>query len=322
MNKMQRILAALLVIQIVIVAAIYLPKGSSAQSDASLFDEAFKVDDIVSITIESGENESVTLTKMDANWVLPEAGDYPAKSETIQPVLEKIAAINTNRLVTRTASSHARLQVSDDNFLRRVNMTLSDASQYILYIGSSSGARATHVRLAGNPEVYLVSDISSWEVAASASNWIDSGYMQFSSDSVQNVVMENGNGSFQFEKDADSQWTMIDLQDDQEFDPAKLTAILNRLSSLQMVEPLGTQELDGYGTAKPAATITITTQNDGEASQTHQLSVGSQDENGNYIVYAAGAQYYVTVADFSVRELVDYTREDFIKQPATPTPEG
>jgi hypothetical protein len=51
------------------------------------------------------------------------------------------------------------------------------------------------------------------------------------------------------------------------------------------------------------------------------LIVGNRSEAGNaYAVKWSGSPYYVHVAEFSVGEWIEYTRDDFIEVPPTPTP--
>jgi hypothetical protein len=200
MNKIQRILLALLVVQITIVAWIYWPQSDSAALGTKLLDINSPADVLI-FAIEDNEGNQITLNQRGGVWILPDADDYPADSLKITPVLEKITAIDTDRLITRTSGSHKRLQVADDDFQRRVYLELSSGDSLILYIGSSAGSGSTHVRLAGQSEVYQTNEVTSWEFGASASTWIDPAYLSVPTETVLAATIQNANGTFEFEVD-------------------------------------------------------------------------------------------------------------------------
>ena len=84
-----------------------------------------------------------------------------------------------------------------------------------------------------------------------------------------------------------------------------------------MVAPLGREELDEYAMDQPNALVALET-----ADETITLRVGAQDsENNSYVVASSVSEYYVRVSEFSVKDLVESTREDFLREPPTPTPE-
>jgi hypothetical protein len=69
---------------------------------------------------------------------------------------------------------------------------------------------------------------------------------------------------------------------------------------------------------EPSAVATIET-----ADRTVTLRIGAQDpEDNSYVAISSESPYYVRVAEFSVQNLVENAREDFLEVPTTPTPEG
>ena len=83
-----------------------------------------------------------------------------------------------------------------------------------------------------------------------------------------------------------------------------------------MQEPLGSTDEAAYGFDAPRATITLKTADGGVST----LHVGGQLAGGtNYIIKSSESAYYVVVAEFSVKSLVENAYEDFVQQP-TPTP--
>lgn len=320
MNRLQQILLAILVVQIGLVVAIYWPQEPTASMDAPMFSE-LNAGDIVAFSVDDADDSHVDLTKSGDEWVVSSAGDYPCDGEKIYTALEKIPAIHTSRLVTRTEDSHKRLQVADDDFSRRVIFELADGSQHTLFIGTAPRAKATHVRKEGQNDVYLTGEITSWEFGANASSWIDTAYLSILTDEITTMVLTNANGTFEFEKDADGSWSMSGLDKDEELNQVNLNSLLNQFSSFQMTKPLGKQELSEYGLDSPNAVVKLNTQNEDKESKIYTLQVGAKDTDDNsYVVKSSESRYYVKVAGYSIDNFVNYAREDFIQQDPTPTP--
>jgi hypothetical protein len=321
MTRTQRILAALLALQVVLAAVVFWPRTSEVAASGPLFSE-LSVDDIVAVTIEDGEGDSSELVRQGNGWVLGGSGGYPADGEKITPVLAKIVAIQTNRLVARADESHRRLGVASDNFTRQIDMALNDGSVQTLLIGSAPSASGTHVRRGDRNETYLTGDIASWEVNAAPSNWIDASYTSINQQEVVSVKLENSSGSIQFEKDADDAWTMQGLGEDEVLAQSQVTALLSRISTMRLSEPLGVTAEEAYGLDDPQATVTVITEEGEELDRRiYTLLVGAQDpEDASFFVKWSRSDYYVKVAAFSVDNMVNRGREDFIEAPPTPEP--
>jgi hypothetical protein len=69
---------------------------------------------------------------------------------------------------------------------------------------------------------------------------------------------------------------------------------------------------------EPNAVVTVET-----GEKTITLRVGAKEPDANrYVVISSESPYYVRVYEYSVRDLVEKTRDDFLQLPPTPTPEG
>jgi YD repeat-containing protein len=224
--------------------------------------------------------------------------------------------VQANRLVTQTEASHKRLKVAADDFNRLLEMTLQDGATHKLYLGTSGGASATHVRLDDQSEVYLTGELNAWEAEAQPSAWIDTLYYTVPQTVTVALTLENEQGTFEFERDGET-WTMQGLTEDETFAENNLTTVLNQITSLRMTRPLGTEEKPAYGLDNPKAVVTFKT----EAGEEYTLRVGAQDEDDkSYVVKWSESPYYVKVGEFTVKEAVERGRDDFLLPP--PTPEG
>ena len=316
MNRNQQILAALLVVQLILSAIVLWPRAGTAAKSEPLF-AGLQSADVVALTVTDNEAQSIALRQVSGNWVLPAADDYPAQAERITPVLDKIVALTTQRLVTRTDASLKRLNLTADNFSRRVDLEKADGTKYTLYVGSSPSYGSSHVRIEGRNEAYIAPDLTSWELGTAATSWVDSSYLSVAQDDVTQVRLANAQGSFTFEKDAQGNWTWKELPAGQELAQDTVTTLVSRATAVTLLQPLGKQKLAEYGLDLPVATVTLL-KKDG---QVVTVLVGAQNaEDNSYVVHASTSPYYVRVGDYNARPLVQNGPQDWIKPPATPAP--
>ncbi len=320
MSRTNRILAAILAVQIVVVAVAFWPRPASVAGGESLFAD-LKAEQITRLTISDGTGEQINLANELGSWVLPEADDYLCTENKVPEFLEKIVALTTNRLVTQTPASHKRLKVAGNAFERRIELELADGTTHRLYLGSSPSYGAIHVRADGQNEVYLAS-LSASEAGVNASNWVDTLYFSVTQDQIVALTLENANGRFEFEKDEAGTWTMRDLAADETLNENNVNSLATRVSSLRMLRPLGKTEQDGYGLREPSAVVTIQTRDSEVNTKTYAIRVGAEsDEDNSYVVISSESPYYVRVSEYTVKDFVEKARDDFLELPPTPTPE-
>ncbi len=273
-------------------------------------------------TIRDDQGNSVKLAKLGSGWALADAEDYPADATKITPILDKLVAIKTNRLATQTAASHARLQVADDKFVRRVELATAGGANKTLYLGSSGGGSSTHVRLAGQNEVYLASGLATWDINADAGSWVDTAYFTVPQADVVGVTLANANGQWTFAKDAQGAWSMADLAAGETFNAGSVTSLLSQASAIRMTRPLGKSDQAAYGLSKPGAVLTLKTRKDNQ-EKVYTLTVGAKDaKDSSYVVKSSESAYYARVAEYTVSDLVGKKRDGFLQLPPTVAPVG
>jgi hypothetical protein len=324
MKRTQQILSAVLVLQVVLVAVVFWPRSAASSDEGGPMLEGVETADVVALTIQDGDGKEIALRKSGDTWVLPNSGDYPVQGDTVTALLDKLVAIETDRLVTRTGDSHKRLQVADDDFARRIEVETTDGQDKVLYLGSSPSYGAIHVRAEGENETYLTNEVSSWEVNTAESSWIDTVYVSVDKETLVALTLQNGNGQWTFEKDEEGNWAMVDLPEGETLNSNTVTSLVNQATRITMVRPLGQEADSSYGLDQPSGVVTLRTT---DGTITVELGAKSDVDN-SYVVKSSESPYYVRVAEFSAENLLDKTAEDFVVAPtpvpeeATPAPEG
>jgi hypothetical protein len=325
MKRTQQILSALLALQMVVIAVVLWPRSAASSEENKTLLDGVEPADVVALTIKDVDGKEIEIRKSDAGaWVLPNSGDYPVQEDKVTGLLDKLVVITTDRLVTRTADSHKRLQVAADDFVRRITVETAAGEERVLYLGSSPSYGAIHVRAEGENQTFLTNEVSSWELNTADASWIDTGYVSVPSEDLVAVTLQNPNGQWSFEKDAEGNWTMVNPPEGETLNTNNVTSVVNQARQINMVRPLGQAADPSYGLDQPTGTVTLRT-----ADQTITVEIGAQSaEDNSYVVKSSDSPYYVRVSEYSVKGLLEKTPADFIVAPtpvpeeSAPTPEG
>lgn len=320
MNRGNRILVGILVLQIALAVVVFWPRQAAVAEGEPLL-VGLEVEQIARVSIHEGMGEQIDLTKKGADWVLAEAGDFPVKSENVSALLDKLVALKSGRLVAETPDSHQRLQVAEDNYAYEVRLKLEDGSLRRLYLGTSPSFGAIHVRVAGQDAVYLASDLSSSDVGARISNWIDASYFSVVQDQIVGLTLENQNGTFEFQKVGDA-WTMAGLAEGETLSQSSVTSLISRAASVRMLRPLGIEPQAAYGMETPRAVLVLQARSPEGTATTYTLHVGNKGTDNSYVLKSSDSPYYVRVAEYTAQDWVEKDREGFLELPSTPAPAG
>ncbi len=324
MKRLTLILCGVLVFQVALSAFVLWPRSvaSGAGAGSPLF-AGLAASDISGLTIYDKPDTNLKLKKNGDKWVLPDADDYPADDAKVDALLAKIVALKTNRLVSQTENSEARLKVAANDYVHRVDLQSTNGANRTLYIGSSAGARATHVRAGDQNNVYLADDLTATDAVAQPDQWVDATYFNVPAADVTGFTLKNANGSFKFSKGQGDTWLFDGLTGSEILNKDSVTGLLSLASAVRLSKPLGKTEKPEYGLGQPAAELTLTTRKDNQ-EKTYTLRVGNAKDpaDNSYVVKSSESPYYVRAAEFSVKDLVERKREGFLQTPPTPAAQG
>jgi len=317
MSKLQKILAAVLILQVLLVVFVFVNNRPKKVEDGQLL-KNFESGKVSSIQIFDNENHSVVLEKSGENWVLANFGNYPVIPENVTDLLDSINNIRTGRLVTNTKASHQRLEVEEDQFQRKIEIKMSDA-YYTILIGSSPAPSNVHVRLSNQDSVYLTNAISTTKASAQVSNWVDTSVIQIPSDSVKSIEVTTPDGFLQFELGSDNQWTCLQFSTGETLDSSKWTTYLTAFTNLRMVSPVSNVINEEFGLSSPLAKVVIQYSENNE-SKSGELLIGKQDEtDSNYYAKWSLSPYVVKIASFNAERILNISKSELISVPSTPT---
>lgn len=313
LSRLNLFLLGAAVVQLLIVAWVYWPRPSGPSGAPLLL--SLSADQVTRLVITGTDDQTVELERSDSGWVLAGTEGYPAGTEKISTTLTSLVGMTTDRMVTSTAGSHARLQVAEDNYVRRITLTTPDGNK-VVYLGSSAGAGATHVRVDGEDATYLTGSLATWDLETTPSAWVNPSYFTLPADQVSSFALENSAGKLTFVKDANGAWTLQDATGDEQVLADNISSLLTRATSINLTAPLGITEKPEYGMAAPTATLTFETTNEQNQAETYTLTLGAKDASGEgYILKASNMPHFARIAAYTGDEFAAKTRADFLAPP-------
>lgn len=248
-----------------------------------------------SIVIEDDTDQRLALSVVDGQWVLPSADNYPAQASRINELLATIARIEADQLITRTATSHRRLQVADDAYYRKITLTRTDGDSQTLYVGVTGGGRTRHVRLGGEDAVYLTDEFASGQLDTVVTTWINTVYFSIPVEQIQSITIQNVSGTTDIQRVDDVTWRVMGLAPNRITDAVAINPVVNSLGTFRLLQPIGTTAQPEYGFDNPTATVTITVATPTPLDETEGMTDGAPTETPNDAAPATTTQTYTLV---------------------------
>jgi hypothetical protein len=321
-NNTNRTLLGLLVLQAFILLGIGLTQGSSDLDVQTRVLVSVEPERVSRLQIQGQGDEAVTLKRSGNDWVLASADDFPAKSDAVEEAVEKLSELRSRNRVLSSSRYHDKLEVSEESFQRKVTVTAAE-DELVFYLGTAPSFKNTHIRLAGEDDVYLVNDFGTSDLAARAWNWVDRSYVEIPESDLWTVAVDNENGSFRLERDpATDAWAALGTAE--ELDSTEVDEVLRAVRTVNLQEPVSRTISPEFGLDRPVVTATLTVGSSTIAGtppktvETRVLEVGAEAEGGRRYVKASDREYVVTVNASSLKPLLKTTLEDLLPEPEEP----
>ncbi len=333
------LLASLLAAQIVLLAVSVVTSGGAESRAIEPLVAGISASETERMTIATSPDDAVTFMRKTGGWVLPDADDFPVDGDKADELLDKLLALDTRRLVASNPVNFARLEVKDDDYRRRIELSGGSASAAI-YLGGSGGVDTVYARRAGENQVYLGRGLNSWELSTQTATWVDANYVNIAQADVRQIRIRNAQGDFTLLR-ADESWTYTDLREGDLLEDTKIPGILRNAASIRLVEPLGSSAMDDYGLAEPSVSVEVRYRQliEAEATEANEeagsadevvddqaaepqyseemltLAFGAALENGDIVLKSSQSDYFVSVRETSYQVFAELSRDDLVKLP-------
>lgn len=171
MNTLVNRLLLALMIQAVIVVAVFWPRYAAESGQAVTALTQLSAGSIKLIRIDNGEENAATLKRNGDRWVLPELANMQADTDMVNRLLDIATEAAARWPVANTGSARQRFEVAQSLFQRRVSFIAEDGAQATILLGTSPGFRQIHARNAQHNEIYPIM-FNAFEAPSSNAAWL------------------------------------------------------------------------------------------------------------------------------------------------------
>ena len=310
MYRTIKIAAALLLVQLGLIAALQLTSTDEDQPTANTPLLGFSPEAVTSLTISGPDNDRVILHKSDKGWVLPDYFNAPASADQVSAVLARLAGLKQGIAVATTAGAGKRFKVADDLFQRHVVIKAGEGVVGDLYVGTSPGFRQIHARTAGSENVVAV-ELSTFELETKALQWLDKNMFMVKEEDIEAIALVD----ILLEKKG-TIWQLADLPEGQAIDDKAAADLLAKVSGLTVQEVIDPQEAKKLFGKSPALQFSITGKGGGKAEYSFVKGEGDY-----YILKHSERDLYCKVHSLPVDSLFKVNRESLISWGQAAAPE-
>lgn len=224
MRNLKTKLIVLLVCQLVLAAGLWgLAHQRKSAHSATKQLLSFDRDKVDKIIVGRGKDK-VELVKSSDDWKMPEFHDLIADKKKVESLLKDLGELESSEPVTRTASSHQRFELSNDNPTASVELKSGENRVALVRIGKSPAFGKQHVRLNDSNDVYQVR-WGAHEVQGQGKSWFDRSLLSVG------AVKEIKLPEFALQKNGEL-WT----SDDTDLNQQKVKELVAQLENLQVFD--------------------------------------------------------------------------------------
>ena len=202
----RRLLLLSFITLIIIVAAVISNKDRAPQTvieSADLFPGLKdQINDVAQISIESATT-SLNMKKQGENWLITEAGDYPARFDKIKQTVLSLADMKILSAKTSNPALFSKLGVEDTTAEKSSSnlLTLKDAGGKSLAavivgnlrISDTAGDTGVYLRKSGGNETWLTSGVL--QVSSDVIEWIEQNLVNIADDRIMDTRIEHPDDS-------------------------------------------------------------------------------------------------------------------------------
>ena len=276
------------------------------------------------LPLPTGKASPYTLPGAPLAASLPDAADYPCAQDRLPDFLRRIVPLTTASLVTDSPASHSRLNVAEDNFERIIELELADETKRKFYLGTSPRGRSGHARIDGRgPGVLGAGSFSLRRSRARGRLGGPPLFLRAPGPGQIGHHLENTAGAVTIEREESGDWALSDHESERRIDQSKAGSMVRTATSIQLVRPLGKEEMESYGLQNPTVVFTVSVGGGDSDSTGQTVRIGGKlNADGGYVAKSSESPYYVIVDEAAVQALVDVRPEELLEAPVEPTPDG
>ncbi len=272
----------------------------------------FDAASVTAIKIEGSDGATITLSRSDQGWILPDAWNVPAKESKVEQLLQRLQNLKKGLAVATTSGAQARFEVAGDKFQRRITLSRGDDALSALYLGTAPGMRKIHARTADDGIVYSIS-FAAYEAAAKADDWLDSGLLRIAVSELDAIELDGfaltklkGQGNAKDGAKIDQGWEASGLADNEQLDQSKVRELARKITQLDVRKVLGTDAKTEYRQDSPELKLTLKR----TEGQPVIWTLSKPEKGEDYVLNSSEHPWYFEVASRGAKPLLEVAERD------------
>ena len=314
-NRQLKMLVGIFGLLLLIVLILENPFGKSddekrAEEAKPLFPD-FSIEKVSKIEIIA-KGETTVLAKQNDQWVVATMEDYPADSNGVKDLLEKVAEFDNSRHVSDNPKNRAEYQV-DSSGVEAKLFDAEDKTLAHLFVGKNTpGIFNSYVRVADSNDVYVGKGYLQSTFDKGERTWKDRTIFKFEKGNVTSIDIVSPEETIEIRLDSENKWQLLQ-PNAAAANQTEVENLLSYLSELKTDDFAETEELKEYGLDSPTSSITANL-NDGTSAK---LFIGKEEsEGGSIYVKRDDKETVFMLSKSSVDRLIK--KSDALTEKATP----
>ena len=213
--------------------------------------------------------------KQNDQWVVATMDNYPADSEGVKDLLEKVAEFDNSKHVSDNPKNRAEYQVDSSG----VEAKLLDAEEKTLahlFVGKNTpGIFNSYVRVADSNDVYEGKGYLQSTFDKGERTWKDRTIFKFEKGHVTRIDIVSPEETIELRLDSENKWQLLQPIT-AAANQTEVENLLSFYSDLKTDDFAEAKELTEYGLDTPTSSITVSL-NDGTAAK---LLIGKEEDEG------------------------------------------
>jgi len=225
----------------------------NADREKNYFLENFQSADVNRINISNPDTDTIVLQRVGEQWLVETDGTtYRADSPAVQALIESLAELKTNSMVSRKPDRHALFEVTAETGVQVETLGHEGTLAKVLIGKSGPNIFSTYVRIVGNDEVYLIDGILKNTISKTLNEWRNKTIFTFDPELVTTYML-TGNPSLALSK-TDGTWWLGPQNI-----PANMAAVEQAMRALSTLNAVDFAEgsLEEFELISPAQSITV-----------------------------------------------------------------
>ena len=302
-NRQLKILGGIFVLLLLIVLIFENPFGKSkdekrAEEAKPLFPD-FSIEQVSKIEVIA-KGQTTVLAKQNDQWVVATMEDYPADSDGVKDLLEKVAEFDNSRHVSDNPKNRAEYQV-DSSGVEAKLFDAEDKTLAHLFVGKNTpGIFNSYVRVADSNDVYVGKGYLQSTFDKGDRTWKDRTIFKFEKGHVTSINISSPEETIELRLDSENKWQLLQPTT-AAANQTEVGNLLSYFSALTTDDFAEAKELTAYGLDTPGSSITASL-NDGASAK---LLIGkAEDEGGNIYVKRDDKETVFMLSKSSVDRLI------------------